>query len=150
MLNAEDFNDDEKDAGELGSGHTVTALYELIPVGVESVYLKEIDSLKYTNTELKNNSGELFTVKFRYKDPEGAKSKLITKTVADTEKDFEEASTDFKFAAAVALYGMKLTDSEFVKNHNTGLILDLAEKGRGEDKEGYRAEFTRLVKIEVN
>ena len=67
-----------------------------------------------------------------------------------TEKDFEEASTDFKFAAAVALYGMKLTDSEFVKNHNTGLILDLAEKGRGEDKEGYRAEFTRLVKIEVN
>ena len=150
LLNAEDFNDDEKDAGELGSGHTVTALYELIPVGVESVYLKEIDSLKYTNTELKNNSGELFTVKFRYKDPEGAKSKLITKTVADTEKDFEEASTDFKFAAAVALYGMKLTDSEFVKNHNTGLILDLAEKGRGEDKEGYRAEFTRLVKIEVN
>ena len=150
LLNAEDFNDDEKDAGELGSGHTVTALYELIPVGVESVYLKEIDSLKYTNTELKNNSGELFTVKFRYKDPEGAKSKLITKTVADTEKDFEEASTDFKFAAAVALYGMKLTDSEFVKNHNTGLILDLAEKGRGEDKEGYRAEFIRLVKSEVN
>lgn len=150
LLNAEDFNDDEKDAGELGSGHTVTALYELIPVGVESEYLKEIDSLKYTNTELKNNSGELFTVKFRYKDPEGAKSKLITKTVADTEKDFEEASTDFKFAAAVALYGMKLTDSEFVKNHNTGLILDLAEKGRGEDKEGYRAEFIRLVKSEVN
>ncbi|APS37939.1 Ca-activated chloride channel family protein [Salegentibacter agarivorans] len=150
LLNAEDFNDDEKDAGELGSGHTVTALYELIPVGVESEYLKEIDSLKYTNTELKNNSGELFTVKFRYKDPEGAKSKLITKTVADTEKDFEEASTDFKFAAAVALYGMKLTDSEFVKNHNTGFILDLAEKGRGEDKEGYRAEFIRLVKSEVN
>ena len=149
LLNAEDFNDDEKDAGELGSGHTVTALYELIPVGVESEYLKEIDSLKYTNTELKNNSGEIFTVKFRYKDPEGAKSKLITKTVADTEKDFEEASTDFKFAAAVALYGMKLTDSEFVKNHNTGLILDLAEKGRGEDKEGYRAEFIRLVKSAV-
>ncbi|MBO2543368.1 von Willebrand factor type A domain-containing protein [Salegentibacter sp. BDJ18] len=150
LLIAEDFNDDEKDAGELGSGHTVTALYELIPVGVESEYLKEIDSLKYTNTELKNNSGELFTVKFRYKDPEGAKSKLITKTVADTEKDFEEASADFKFAAAVALYGMKLTDSEFVKNHNTGLILDLAEKGRREDKEGYRAEFIRLVKSEVN
>jgi len=150
LLNAEDFNDDEKDAGELGSGHTVTALYELIPVGVESEYLKEIDSLKYTNTEIKNNSDELFTVKFRYKDPDGTKSKLITKTVEDTEKDFEEASTDFKFAAAVALYGMKLTESEFAKNANTELILELAEKGRGEDKEGYRAEFIRLVKSEVN
>lgn len=150
LLNAEDFNDDEKDAGELGSGHTVTALYELIPVGIESEYLKEIDSLKYTNTEIKNNSDELFTVKFRYKNPEGSKSKLITKTVKDTEKDFEEASTDFKFASAVALYGMKLTDSEFVENQNTELILELAEKGRGEDKEGYRAEFIRLVKSEVN
>ncbi|MBZ9632332.1 von Willebrand factor type A domain-containing protein [Salegentibacter sp. LM13S] len=150
LLNAEDFNDDKKDAGELGSGHTVTALYELIPVGVESEYLKEIDSLKYTNTEIKNNSNELFTVKFRYKNPEGSKSKLITKTVKDTEKDFEEASTDFKFASAVALYGMKLTDSEFVENQNTELILELAEKGRGEDKEGYRAEFIRLVKSEVN
>lgn len=149
LLNAEDFNDDEKDAGELGSGHTVTALYELIPVGVKSEYLKEIDSLKYTNTEIKNNSDELFTVKFRYKNPEGSKSKLITKTVKDTEKDFEEASTDFKFAAAVALYGMKLTRSEFVKNDNTELILELAEKGRGEDKEGYRAEFIRLVKSAV-
>ena len=149
LLNAEDFNDDEKDAGELGSGHTVTALYELIPVGVESEYLKEIDSLKYTITEIKNNSDELFTVKFRYKDPQGSKSKLITKTVEDTEKDFEEASTDFKFAAAVALYGMKLTDSEFVKNDNTELILELAEKGRGKDSEGYKAEFIRLVKSAV-
>ncbi|WP_079711102.1 YfbK domain-containing protein [Salegentibacter salarius] len=62
------------------------------------------------------------------------------------EKDFEEASTDFKFASAVALYGMKLTDSEFVENQSTELILDLAEKGHAEDKEGYSAEFIRLVK----
>lgn len=143
MLNAEDFKDDKKDAGELGSGHTVTALYEVLPVGVESKFLKDIDSLKYTNTSPnKDNNDELLTVKFRYKDPEGSKSKELVKVVKATEGEF---SSDFKFATAVALYGMKLRNSEFANAAPLEMVLSLARDGRGNDEHGYRAEFVRLV-----
>ncbi len=142
LLNDEDFKDDEKDAGELGSGHTVTAIYELIPVGVKSEFLKDIYPLKYTRTSTKGDSEELLTVKFRYKDPEGSRSKELVKLVKAGKENF---STDFKFASAVALYGMKLRGSEFANDAPLDLVLSLANEGRGEDKAGYRAEFVRLV-----
>ena len=147
LLNDEDFNDDTKDAGELGSGHTVTALYEVIPVGVASKYLKDIDDLKYTNTKVdRKNSDELLTVKFRYKEPDGDKSKLIVKTLKDSNTNIKNTSTDFQFSAAVALFGQQLRDSEFIKVKSSEKVIQLAEAGRGNDTDGYRAEFIRLVK----
>ena len=143
LLNDEDFNDDKKDAGELGSGHTVTALYEIIPTGINSKYLKDIDDLKYSDRKLKSSSEELLTVKFRYQKPEGSKSILITKSLKD---EVEPMDADFKFASAVALFGMQLRESEFTNNAPDNLVISLADAGRGEDPEGYRAEFIRLVK----
>ncbi|PKA84549.1 Ca-activated chloride channel family protein [Ulvibacter sp. MAR_2010_11] len=146
LLNDEDFKDDTKDAGELGSGHTVTALYEVIPVGVKSMYVKDVDNLKYTKTSNGNFSDEMLTVKFRYKEPAGDKSKLIVKTVNDTNTSFTMASEDFKYAAAVALFGMQLRKSVFINTQSAKDVIALAEAGKGPDNEGYRAEFIRLVK----
>lgn len=147
MLAAEDFNDDRKDAGELGSGHTVTALYEIIPVGVKSKFLKDVDDLKYSDSEIRNAGDELLTVKFRYKKPDGEESKLIMETVDDKNMKFENASTDFKFATAVALFGTILRDSEYANGASLDKVISLAEAGRGQDEKGYRAEFIRLVKV---
>lgn len=146
LLNDEDFKDDTKDAGELGSGHTVTALYEIIPVGVKSKYLKDIDKLKYTKQTHQIYSDEMLTVKFRYKEPDGDVSKLIVKTVKDENKSIETANDDLKFSAAVALFGMQLRDSEFINTKRKEDVITLAEAGKGSDKDGYRAEFIRLVK----
>lgn len=145
QLANEDFVDDTKDAGELGSGHTVTALYEIIPVGVESAFLGSAIDLKYTNeSPLVDNkfSDELFTIKFRYKKPDRKKSIEMVHVQKDV---ISEASEDFKFASAVALFGMKLRQSQFDNNATYNTIIDLANSGRGDDKEGYRAEFIRLV-----
>lgn len=146
LLNDEDFKDDTKDAGELGSGHTVTALYEVIPVGTKSKYLKDIDNLKYTKQIAQNFSDELLTVKFRYKNPDGEVSRLIVKSVKDTNRSIENASEDLKFSAAVALFGMQLRDSDFIVAKKKEDVLALAEAGKGKDADGYRAEFIRLVK----
>jgi len=146
LLNDEDFKDDTKDAGELGSGHTVTALYEIIPVGVKSIYVKDVDGLKYTKVVTNNFSDELLTVKFRYKEPTGDTSKLIVKTLKDTSTNFEDASNDFKFSAAVALFGMQLRKSVFINTLKKNDVIALAEAGKGKDTDGYRAEFIRLVK----
>ena len=143
-LNDEDFVDDTKDAGELGSGHTVTALYEVVPVGAETKYLKNIPDLKYTETkDIDNYNDELFTVKFRYKKPDGEKS-IEMAHIQDTR--LSEPTDDMNFAAAVALYGMKLRQSKYDNKADLSLVIDLAENGRGVDKEGYRAEFLRLVR----
>ncbi len=143
MLNAEDFVDDTKDAGELGSGHTVTALYEVIPNGVQSDYLKDIADLKYTRTsKVKTYSDELFTVKFRYKKPDGDKSIEMIHVQNDV---MSEASVDLKFASAVALFGMQLRQSQYDNNSKPEDVIALANTGRGQDKDGYRAEFIRLV-----
>lgn len=150
LLNDEDFKDDTKDAGELGSGHTVTALYEIIPVGVKSIYVKDVADLKYTKTSNTNNTNEILTVKFRYKEPDGTKSKLIEKIVQDSNSRFTEASEDFKYAASVALFGMQLRKSIFINTLSTKDVIALAEAGKGVDKEGYRAEFIRLVKSYKN
>lgn len=147
MLKSEDFNDDKKDAGELGAGHTVTALYEIIPVGVKSEYLKSVDELKYQNYQHTKtaNSNELMTIKFRYKKPNEEVSKLITHVLNDKSKKLEETSNNFRFSAAVAEFGLLLRDSEFKGKANYNQVVSLAKESRGEDSEGYRAEFVRLV-----
>ncbi|MBU2938749.1 von Willebrand factor type A domain-containing protein [Lacinutrix sp. C3R15] len=143
LLADEDFIDDSKDAGELGSGHTVTALYEVIPVGVKSAYLKDVTDLKYTKKEVSTNfQDELLTVKFRYKKPEGEKSIEMVHIQKDK---VVEASQDMQFAASVALFGMQLRYSQYHNNSKIEDVISLAESGRGKDKFGYRAEFIRLV-----
>ena len=146
ILNNEDFNDDKKDAGELGSGHTVTALYEIIPVGVKSEFVKDIDPLKYqsNDTQITGNSDELLTVKFRYKKPEGNKSKLITQVVKNQTK---KSSDNLDWAMAVAGFGMLLRDSEFKGDLTYASVLELARSAKGEDDFGYRSEFIELVDL---
>ncbi len=145
LLEDEDFIDDTKDAGELGAGHTVTALYEVIPVGVKSEYLREVDGLKYTKQESKEAySKELLTVKFRYKKPDGDKSIEMQQVVQDVVS--KTMSSDFKFASSVALFGMQLRKSQFYNKVGVQEVIGLANAGRGTDKDGYRAEFIRLVK----
>lgn len=145
LLDNEDFNDDTKDAGELGSGHTVTALYEIIPAGVESDFLAEVDDLKYQATQAAGkDSKDLATVKFRYKLPDGDTSTKLERTVlAKAEK---KTSESFRWSAAVASFGMLLRDSEYKGKATYASILQLAESSKGQDKEGYRAEFIRLLK----
>jgi len=144
LLADEDFVDDTKDAGELGSGHTVTALYEIVRTGVKSDYLKTIPDLKYTKTEMTlNYDDELFTVKFRYKKPDASQS---IEMVHVQNNIITELSDDLSFASAVALFGMQLRQSKYFNNVSISKVIALAENGRGEDREGYRAEFIRLVK----
>ncbi|UAB75285.1 VWA domain-containing protein [Mesoflavibacter sp. SCSIO 43206] len=147
LLADEDFIDDTKDAGELGAGHTVTALYEVIPVGVKSEFIKDEIDLKYTDKKAINNySDELFTVKFRYKKPDEDTSIEMVHVQKD---ETTEASENMNFASAVALFGMQLRQSQFYNNASQELVIQLAEKGRGEDKNGYRAEFIRLAKTQT-
>ncbi len=148
LLADEDFVDDTKDAGELGSGHTVTALYEVIPVGVESKFIKDVIPLKYTDTVYKNTfSEELFTVKFRYKQPNKEDSVEMVHIQPDT---VSTLSSDFNFASAVALFGLKLRRSQYTNGATKHKIIELAEKGRGADKQGYRAEFIRMVNASLS
>jgi Ca-activated chloride channel family protein len=147
LLNKEDFNDDKKDAGELGSGHTVTALYEIIPAGSHEE-LPGVDDLKYQATTVKpgaHNSPELMTVKLRYKDPDDSQSKLIARAVVDGDRSFAAASEDFRFAAAVAEFGLVIRNSELKGSATYDQAIELARAARGQDKEGYRAEFVRLA-----
>jgi len=143
-LNDEDFNDDKKDAGELGSGHTVTALYEIIPVGVDSEFVKDIDPLKYQSntTTIDTSADELLTVKFRYKEPEGTQSKLITHVV---ENQTYKPGTNLKWSMAVAGFGMLLRDSDFKGDLTYSNVLELAKSSKGNDEFGYRGEFIELV-----
>lgn len=148
MLKSEDFNNDKKDAGEVGSGHTVTALYEIIPVGVESEFYK-IDALKYQTTKVDpdaTKSNELMTVKFRYKKPNEDASKLIVHPLVDQMVALDNTSDNFRWSAAVAGFGMLLRESEYVKSYSYDQTIQLAEGARGKDKEGYRIEFINMVK----
>ena len=149
-LKDEDFNNDKKDAGELGSGHTVTALYEIIPVGVKSSFIEKVDPLKYQQQNKSNNysskSEELLTVKFRYKSPKESRSKLIEHPVIDNHIELEETSDNFRFANAVAEFGMLLTNSEFKQQSSFTSVASLGKNAIGKDKEGYRKEFLELVR----
>lgn len=150
MLNREDFNDDKKDAGELGSGHTVTALYEIIPVGVESPFLANVDDLKYQQTTTKTpaqNTNEWLTIKLRYKQPDGNKSQLLEQAVSDRDEKLSETSENFRWSAAVAEFGMLLRDSEFKGNATFEKTRRLAEGAKGKDTEGYRTECIRLMQM---
>jgi Ca-activated chloride channel family protein len=148
MLAKEDFNDDTKDAGEIGAGHTVTALYELVPAG-GAIATPGVDPLKYQRTPVladKATDGELLTLKMRYKQPDGDVSKLLEFPVTDAGKPYAEASPDFKFASAVAGFGMLLRDSPYKGNLSFDAVLELAQEGKGADRNGFRNEFVDLVK----
>ena len=153
MLNKEDFSDDTKDAGELGSGHTVTALYEIIPAGKPSPFLKKVNSLKYqTQDEFAKAAfnDEWMTIKLRYKQPDGNSSKLLEQSVKYTAKNTASLSENYRFAAAVASFGMLLRDSKFKQQASYGTVIKLAAGAVGKDAEGYRKEFIQLVKTAAN
>jgi Ca-activated chloride channel family protein len=149
LMRKEDFNDDTKDAGEIGAGHHVMALYELVPAGKEA-NVANTNSLRYQKVPVPADDakvlGESFTVSLRYKEPERDTSKLIERTVVDHGKDLPEASNDFKFAAAVAAFGLQLRDSPFKGTSTLAGVLELAESSKGADREGYRKEFVELVR----
>ena len=148
LLDKEDFNDDAKDAGEMGAGHVVTAFYEVVPIGVKSDYAGKVDDLKYQKVDDKKqrvytNSDELLTVKLRYKQPDKDVSKKIELVVKDDKKN--QVSPDFRFASAVAMYGQLLSDSDFKADASYEKVVALAKKGLNNDERGYRREFIRLV-----
>ena len=148
-LNDEDFNNDKKDAGELGAGHAVTALYEIIPVGVNSQF-KPLDDLKYQNTEAKKTTGnttDLMTVKLRYKKPDGDTSILLQQVIKNESVKLSNSSENFRWSAAVAGFGMMLRNSEHKNDLTFNTVIELAKGAKGLDQEGYRAEFIRLVEM---
>lgn len=148
MLKSEDFNNDRKDAGELGSGHTVTALYEIIPAGVENEFNK-IDELRYQKPKIepgKSYTNELMTVKLRYKKPDEDVSKLIVHRLTDSNTALAKTSDNFRWSASVAAFGMLLRESEYVRNYSYDEVVQLAQHARGKDEEGYRVEFVNMVK----
>jgi Ca-activated chloride channel homolog len=146
MLSKEDFNNDNKDAGELGSGHTVTAVYEIIPVGVKDEFSQLVDPLKYQKEKihLENATNELMTIKFRYKKPDGDISKLIVHPVVG-DQFMVGGSNNLQFVSAVAEFGMLLRNSSFKQQASFDQAYELARRSLGEDKEGYRKEFLQLL-----
>ena len=153
LLAKEDFNDDKKDAGEIGAGHTVTALYEVVPAG-KAVPQGKVDALKYQPGGAEKDkaqnandkiSPEMLTLKLRYKAPDGDVSKLLEFPLTDSGAVWEKSSRDFRFAAAVAGYGMLLRDSPHKGGATWDSIRELAVEGKGEDAAGYRAEFISLL-----
>lgn len=162
LLAKEDFNDDKKDAGEIGAGHTVTALYEIVPMSAPAIQ-PPVDALRYQQPRVTKTtataeesdsdksaaatpSNETMTVKLRYKQPDGDVSQLIEVPVVDNaDATFAEAPGDFKFAASVAMYGLLLKDSAHKGSANWNMVRDFARAGKGNDAEGYRGEFLQLV-----
>jgi Ca-activated chloride channel family protein len=147
LLNDEDFNDDKKDAGEMGSGHTVTALYEIVPKGAGSGK-PAVDPLKYQTPRNQSTAvnDELVTIKMRYKEPAGSKSVMFDKVVRTGETSFARSSENFRFAASVAAFGMMLRDSEYKNDLSWNKVIEMASAARGSDEDGYRAELLRLIK----
>jgi len=147
MLKKEDFNNDEKDAGELGAGHRVTALYEVIPAGVKDEFTTSVDALKY-QAQLSNSGSsadEILTIKLRYKEPKGETSKLIVHPVADENTALANTSSNFRFSAAVAAFGMLLRNSAYKGGSTYEDVIALAKNAKGKDEYGYRDEFIELV-----
>jgi Ca-activated chloride channel family protein len=148
MLNKEDFNNDKKDAGDMGSGHTVTALYEIVPAGIKDDYSISVDPLKYQKPgplPAAKLSGEMLTIKFRYKQNDSSASKMSLVTVNDEPKNLNSTSADFRFAAAVAEFGMLLRDSQYKQHATFDQAINMAKAAKGEDQDGYRSEFIRLA-----
>jgi Ca-activated chloride channel homolog len=150
LLNDEDFKDDTKDAGDLGSGHTVTALYEIVPVGAPL----GVDPLKYqpTTPDVTANifEKEVATIKFRYKKPDDEKSIEMVHPISKECKDIAKASENTRFASSVAMFGMILSNSKYKGTSSYESLIKLAENARGTDKDGYRIEFIRMAKASEN
>ncbi|MFN2509015.1 MAG: YfbK domain-containing protein, partial [Chthoniobacterales bacterium] len=158
MLRKEDFNNDKVDAGEIGAGHTITALYEVVPAGRATdpaAGVPPVDTLKYQTSTAgptaptpadPKASGELLTVKLRHKQPDGDKSELTERALVENDAGFGQASPDFKFAAAVAEFGMILRGSPHKGNGTLSAVLDWAQEGKGRDEAGYRAGFIELAR----
>jgi Ca-activated chloride channel family protein len=147
MLKARDFKDDKKDAGELGAGHSVTALYELIPAGSKEP-LVAVDRLKYqsvAHTAAARDSGELMTVKLRYKRPKASKSILLSAPVVDRHVALSNTSADFRFATAVAEFGLLLRKSPHKGKASYKALVARARGALGKDEAGYRFEFVKLA-----
>jgi Ca-activated chloride channel family protein len=151
VLAAEDFNDDRKDAGELGSGSNVTALYEVVPVHPPR---PKVDPLKYQNDGSHRRwnwgfgggeSDELLTVKFRYKQPAGSASKLLSRTLANRDVAWQDASQNFRFSAAAAGFGLILRNSQYRGNLDLDKVASMGRGAKGRDLDGHRAEFLGLV-----
>ena len=140
----EDFEDDKKDAGEIGAGHTVTALYELVPAKGATT-----DGLRYQKQVEKGFANELAFLKIRYKDPivKDAKSVEESTPIPFTLTEFAKTDDDYRFASAVAEWGMLLRNSKYKAKSSYSQVLDLAKNARGKDEEGYRKEFIRLVEV---
>ena len=148
VLQDRDFNDDTKDAGEIGAGHSVTALFEVVPAGVE-IDIPGVDPLRYQTALQPTDraaSGELLTVSIRYKEPDGDESRLLEVPVRDSEQDLDAATEDYRFQSAVAGFGMILRDSPYKGAATFDSVLDIAEENIGLDQEGYREEFIGLVR----
>jgi Ca-activated chloride channel homolog len=147
MLQQEDFNNDKKDAGELGAGHIVTALYEIIPVGVKDTFVTKVDALKYKKVSVDTLAfaNEMMNVKIRYKHIDSDKSELMANPILDEKKSIENVSENFRFAAAVAEFGMLLRNSDFKQSSSYEKVIALAETAKGKDVNGYRKAFIELV-----
>jgi Ca-activated chloride channel homolog len=143
MAHAE-FKDDARDSGDIGAGHTVTALYEIVPAGVPLPGTAP-DALKYQRTAPAGDDGSLLTVKLRYKEPEGARSTEMEVPLSDAGASFAEADEDFRFAASVAAFGMVLRDSPHKGSADLGRILEWTRGALGDDPDGRRAEFSRMA-----
>ena len=147
LLKKEDFNDDKKDAGEIGAGHTVTALYEIIPVK-EKGEASSAYELKYQETTIKGearDTNEILTVSIRYKEPDGDTSKLVSTLLRGESLELKRTSDNFRFSAAIAMFAMILRDSEFKGDSSLEGVRKLARSALGDDPFTYRAEFLQIV-----
>lgn len=147
-LRNDEFNDDQKDAGDMGSGHTVTAIYEIVPKGVQTSYIGTTEALKYQQNHVRatGDSDEMMTVKVRYKKPESEKSILFDLPVKAASLAFEKCSENLRFASAVAEFGLLLRGSEYKGKATYADVIQRARAAFGKDEEGYRSEFVQLVK----
>jgi Ca-activated chloride channel family protein len=144
-MRAQDFNDDRKHAGDVGSGHTVTALYEVVPAG-QPLPVPGVDALKYQQpAKPADAKDEWLTVKLRYKDPTADTSQLLSQALAGPVGKFDKQPADFRFAAAVASFGMLLRGSEHRGGSSFAGVRELAQDALGDDLRGHRAEFLKLV-----
>lgn len=147
VLQAEEFNDDRADAGEIGAGHTVTALYEIVPAGSGGA-AGAVDPLKYQNATLTENSiasDDLCTIKLRYKQPDWVTSRLLEREIDNATRQFADSSVDHRFAASVAAFGMLLRRSPYSGDADWSQVTGIARRAAGVDREGYRSEFLQLA-----
>ena len=149
LLNREDFNNDKVDAGDIGAGHTVTALYEIVPVGSNGHLMDPLRYRAATPVQPTANTGEIGFLRMRYKLPNEEQSRLIERPVTDRDavQDVRRAPDDLRFAVAVAGFGQLLRSDPYMKNFGYAQVAELASGAKGQDPFGYRAEFVQMVRL---